>query len=54
MPTSPVSPSVAGTRRPWHWWDPAAPPASTVYYRVSVLYADATESGASETAVVTR
>ncbi|MGV9579913.1 PA14 domain-containing protein [Streptomyces sp. NPDC003509] len=38
----------------WHWRDPAAPPASTVYYRVSVLYADGTESGASETAVVTR
>ncbi|MDF6018556.1 PA14 domain-containing protein [Streptomyces sp. JH34] len=38
----------------WHWRDTAAPPATTVYYRVSVLYADGTESGASETVVVTR
>ncbi|MFC8225795.1 PA14 domain-containing protein [Streptomyces sp. NPDC057287] len=47
-----TEPIGAGTT--WHWLDPALPPASTVYYRVSVLYTDGTTSGASETAVVTR
>ncbi|MFH9618126.1 PA14 domain-containing protein [Streptomyces pratensis] len=38
----------------WNWVDPALPPASTVYYRISVLYADGTTSGASEVSVISR
>lgn len=38
----------------WHWVDGALPPETTAYYRVSVLYADGTTSGASEVSVVTR
>ncbi|MER6737827.1 fibronectin type III domain-containing protein [Streptomyces puniciscabiei] len=47
---------LAGTE-PWehtsdvHWYDRAMPPATTVYYRVTVVYADGTESGASEIAL---
>lgn len=43
-----------GDSTTWHWKDPAVPAETTVYYRVSVLYADGTTSGASETSVVTR
>ncbi|MGW1192046.1 PA14 domain-containing protein [Streptomyces sp. NPDC002559] len=35
------------------WTDLDQPAATTVYYRVTVLYADGTESGASETVTVT-
>ncbi|MFE6282906.1 PA14 domain-containing protein [Streptomyces sp. NPDC057877] len=35
------------------WWDLAQPSGTTVYYRVTVRYADGTESGASEVAAVT-
>lgn len=34
------------------WYDPGMPAATTVYYRVSVLYADGTESGQSEAVTV--
>ncbi|MFE7216672.1 fibronectin type III domain-containing protein [Streptomyces sp. NPDC057611] len=37
-----------------HWVDDTQPAATTVYYRVTVLYADGTESGASEAVAVTR
>ncbi|MET9595766.1 PA14 domain-containing protein [Streptomyces sp. NPDC006516] len=47
-----TEPKGAGTT--WNWKDPAVPSETTVYYRVSVLYADGTTSGASETSVVTR
>ncbi|MEU9851207.1 PA14 domain-containing protein [Streptomyces sp. NPDC047985] len=35
------------------YWDTTRPPATTVYYRLSVRYADGTESGATQTAAVT-
>lgn len=35
------------------WYDRTQPTATTVYYRVTVLYADGTESGATETVAVT-
>ncbi|AKJ11868.1 hypothetical protein ABB07_18020 [Streptomyces incarnatus] len=47
---------LAGTE-PWehtsdvHWYDRAMPPATTVSYRVTVVYADGTESGASDIAL---
>ncbi|MEV6261778.1 PA14 domain-containing protein [Streptomyces sp. NPDC051784] len=47
-----TEPIGAGTT--WGWVDPALPPVSTVYYRVSVLRKDGTTSDASEVAVVTR
>ncbi|MET8743756.1 PA14 domain-containing protein [Streptomyces sp. NPDC004728] len=35
------------------WFDRTQPTATTVYYRVTVLYADGSESGATETVAVT-
>ncbi|MET8327324.1 hypothetical protein [Streptomyces sp. NPDC005181] len=36
-----------------YWWDSTQPTGTTVYYRVTVHYADGTESGASQTVAVT-
>ncbi|MFD8072679.1 PA14 domain-containing protein [Streptomyces sp. NPDC059718] len=41
-----------GNSTDWHWSDRTQPAATTVYYRVTVLYADGTESGASEVAAL--
>jgi fibronectin type 3 domain-containing protein len=42
-----------GNTTSWSWWDRTQPAATTVYYRVTVLYADGTTSGASEAVAVT-
>ncbi|WP_274560840.1 PA14 domain-containing protein [Streptomyces spiramyceticus] len=44
-----TEPSGSGTRS---WYDTDMPAATTVYYRVSVLYTDGTESGATEAVTV--
>ncbi|MFF1964314.1 fibronectin type III domain-containing protein, partial [Streptomyces sp. NPDC058232] len=44
---------LRGDATGWDWYDRPQPSATTVYYRVTALYADGTESGASERAVVT-
>lgn len=41
-----------GDSTTWSWYDRTLPAATTVYYRVSVLYADNTESGATEAVTV--
>lgn len=42
-----------GNTTGWSWWDWTQPDATTVYYRVTALYADGTESGAYEAVAVT-
>jgi hypothetical protein len=42
-----------GDSTSWSWLDRTHPAATTVYYRVTVLYADGTASGESETVSVT-
>lgn len=44
-----TSPSGSGSS----YWDTTRPPATTVYYRLSVRYADGTESAATQKAAVT-
>ncbi|MET9587656.1 PA14 domain-containing protein [Streptomyces sp. NPDC006539] len=44
---------LRGDSTGWDWYDRPQPSATTVYYRVTALYADGTESGASERAGVT-
>ncbi|MEU6340661.1 PA14 domain-containing protein [Streptomyces sp. NPDC046977] len=43
-----------GDSTSWYWQDRTQPDATTVYYRITVLYADGTESGAWETVAVSR
>ncbi|MET9513693.1 hypothetical protein [Streptomyces sp. NPDC002994] len=42
-----------GDSTSWSWYDRTLPAATTVYYRVSVLFADGTESGETEAVTVT-
>ncbi|MDT9685324.1 PA14 domain-containing protein [Streptomyces sp. TRM76323] len=47
--TEPRGDSASG----WNWSDRSLPAATTVYYRVSALYEDGTESGAAEAVTAT-